>query len=44
MTIQSCAKVAGAIVTLVAIVLAAMSIKAPRAHASDDDIDSRIER
>ena len=42
MTIQSCAKVAGAVVTLVAIVLAGMSIKAPRAHADDDDTDARI--
>jgi len=42
MTIQSCAKVAGAVVTFVAIVLAAMSIKAPRAHADDDDTESRI--
>ncbi len=43
MTIQSCAKVAGGVVTLVAIVFAAMSIKAPRAHASDDDTDTRVE-
>ncbi|MGA8441487.1 MAG: hypothetical protein WB762_34800 [Candidatus Sulfotelmatobacter sp.] len=42
MTIQSCAKVAGTVVTFVAIVLAAMSIKAPRAHADDDDRESRI--
>ena len=42
MTIQSCAKVAGAVVTSVAIVLAGMSIKAPRAHADDDDTDARI--
>jgi hypothetical protein len=42
MTIQSCAKVAGGVVALVAIVLATMSIKAPRAHANDDDTDSRI--
>jgi hypothetical protein len=42
MTIQSCAKLGGAIVTFVAIVLAAMSIKSPRAHADDDDTDSRI--
>src|ERR1700747_2746813 len=42
MTTQSCAKVAGAVVTFVAIVLAAMSIKAPRAHADDDDTESRI--
>jgi len=42
MTIQSCAKVAGAVVTFVAIVLAAMSVKAPRANADDDDTDSRI--
>jgi hypothetical protein len=42
MTIHSCAKAAGAVVTLVAIVLAAMSIKTPRAHADNDDTDSRI--
>jgi hypothetical protein len=42
MTIQSYARVAGAVVTFVAIVLAAMSIKAPRAHADDDDTESRI--
>jgi len=42
MTIQSCAKVAGAVVTFVAIVLAAASIKAPRAHADDDDTESRV--
>ncbi len=42
MTIQSCAKVAGAVATLVAIVLAAMSIKPPRAHADDDDTDARV--
>jgi hypothetical protein len=42
MTIQSCAKVAGAVVILVAIALTAVSIKAPPAHADDDDTDSRI--
>ncbi|HZW95698.1 MAG TPA: hypothetical protein VFF64_22310 [Candidatus Eremiobacteraceae bacterium] len=43
MTLQSCAKVAGAVVTFVAIVLAGMSIKPPRAHAdNDDDTDSRV--
>src|SRR5579864_8132196 len=42
MTIQSCAKVAGAVVTFVAVILAAMSIKAPRAHADDDDTESMI--
>src|ERR1700751_1217395 len=42
MKIQSGAKVAGAVVTFVAIVLAAMSIKAPRAHADDDDTESKI--
>jgi hypothetical protein len=42
MTIQTCAKVAGAVVTFVAIVFAAMSIKTPRAHADDDDTESRI--
>ena len=42
MTIQSRAKVAGAVATFVAILLAAMSIRAPRAHADDDDTESRI--
>jgi hypothetical protein len=42
MTIPSYAKVAGAVVTLVAIVLAGMSIKAPRAHADEDDTDARV--
>ena len=42
MTLQSYAKVAGAVVTLVAIVLAGMSIRPPRAHADDDDTDSRV--
>jgi hypothetical protein len=42
MTIQSCAKVAGAVVTFVAIVFAGMSFKTPRAHADDDDTESRI--
>src|SRR5579864_5716416 len=42
MTIQSCAKVAGEVVTFVVIVLAATSIKAPRAHANDDDTESKI--
>jgi len=42
MTIQSCAKIVGGVVTLVAIVLSVMSIKAPRAHADDDDTESRI--
>ena len=42
MTTKSFAKLAGAIVTLAAIMLAGMSIKAPRAHADDDDDDSRI--
>jgi hypothetical protein len=42
MTLQSCAKVAGAVVTFVAIVLAGMSIKPPRAHADDDDTDTRV--
>jgi hypothetical protein len=42
MRIQSCAKAAGAVVIFVAIVLAGMSIRAPRAHADDDDIESRI--
>ena len=42
MTLQSCAKVAGAVVTFVAIVLAGMSIKPPRAHADDDHTDARV--
>jgi hypothetical protein len=42
MTIQSCAKVAGVGVTFVAIVLLGMSIKPPRAHADDDDTNSRV--
>jgi len=42
MTIKSFANLAGAIV-LVAIVLAAMSIKAPRVRANDDDDESRIQ-
>ncbi|MGA8617011.1 MAG: hypothetical protein WB660_00610 [Candidatus Sulfotelmatobacter sp.] len=43
MTLQSCAKVAGAVATFVAIVLAGMSIKPLRAHAdNDDDTDSRV--
>ncbi len=42
MTLQPCAKVAGAIVTFVAIVLAGMSIKPQRAHADDDDTDARV--
>src|ERR1700758_4768597 len=42
MTMKSCAKLSGAVVMLVAIVLAAMSIKAPRAHADDDDTESKI--
>src|SRR5215472_9076776 len=43
MTIQSCAKITGAVVTLVAIVLAAMSVRPARAHADDNDTDSRIQ-
>lgn len=42
MTKQSFAKLIGAIVILVAITLTVMSIKAPRAHANDDDDQSRI--
>lgn len=41
MTTQSYVRAAGTVVTLVAIVLAGMSIKAPRAHADDDDTKSR---
>jgi hypothetical protein len=43
MTIQPGAKVAGAVATLVAIVLAGMSIKPPRAHADDDDTTPELE-
>lgn len=43
MTIQSYAKIAGAVVTLVAMILAAVSIKAPRAHADDDDSNSKVQ-
>jgi hypothetical protein len=42
MTIKSWAKVAGAVVTFVAIALAVISIKPPRAHADDNDIESII--
>lgn len=42
MTKQSLAKLVGAILILVAITLTVMSIKAPRAHANDDDDQSRI--
>ena len=42
MTIQSCAKVTGAIVILLAIALAAVSMRAPRVQASGDDTDSRV--
>ena len=41
MTTQSYAKAFGAVVTLVAIVLAGISIKAPRAHADDDDTNTK---
>lgn len=43
MTTQSWAKVAGVVLTFVAIVLGAISIKTPRVHASEDDTDSRVE-
>ena len=43
MTTRSCAKITGAIVALVAIALAVVSIKATRVQASDDDTDSRIQ-
>ena len=43
MTIQSLAKTAGAVITMVAIVLAVMSIRAPRAHANANDDDYRIQ-
>jgi hypothetical protein len=42
MTLQPCAKVAGAVVAFVAIVLAVMSIKPQHAHADDDDTDVRV--
>jgi hypothetical protein len=42
MTIRSCATIAGAVATCVAIALSVMSIKVPRAHADDDDTESRI--
>jgi hypothetical protein len=42
MTIPSYAKVTGAVVTLVAIVLTGMSVKAPPAHADEDDTDARV--
>ena len=42
MTIQSCAKVAGRVLTLVAIVLTLTSIKAPGAHAQTTDTDPRV--
>ena len=41
MTTQSYVRATGAVVTLVAIVLAGISIKAPRAHADDDDTKTR---
>jgi hypothetical protein len=43
MTMKSWAKVAGAVVMIVAIALAVMSIKAPRAHANDDETESIIQ-
>jgi hypothetical protein len=42
-TTQSWTKLAGGILTLVAFVLAVMSIRAPRVHASADDTDDRVE-
>jgi hypothetical protein len=42
MTKQSCAKVTGAIVILLAVALAGISIKAPRVQASADDTDTRV--
>lgn len=42
MTTHSFAKVVGSIAVLVAIVLTTLSIKAPRAHADDNDEDSRV--
>ena len=43
MTTRSCAKVTGAIVALVAIALAVVSMKFTRVQASDDDTDSRVQ-
>lgn len=43
MTKPSCAKITGAIVALVAITLAVVSMKAPRVQASDDDTESRVQ-
>ena len=43
MTTPSCAKITGAIVALVAITLAVVSMKAPRVQASDDDTESRVQ-
>ena len=43
MTLRSCAKVTGAIATLVAIILVGMSMKPTRAQADDDDSESRIQ-
>ena len=42
MTVQSCAKLGGAVVTFVAIALFWMSIKPLGAHADDDDTESKI--
>lgn len=42
MTIQSCAKVTGAIALLLAIALLAISMRAPRVQASADDTDARV--
>jgi hypothetical protein len=43
MTIQSCAKITGAVVGALAIALAAISMKAPRVQANDDDTESRAQ-
>ena len=43
MTTPSRAKITGAIVALVAITLAVVSMKAPRVQASDDDTESRVQ-
>ena len=43
MTTQSCPKVTGAILSLLAIALVAVSMKAPRVKASNDDTDARVQ-
>jgi hypothetical protein len=43
MTKHSSARIAGSVIGLIAIVLALRLSKSPRAHANDDDSDTRIE-